>query len=85
MKIMSHVHNGAEAAILRVSVDTLIAEHGKWSVVIAALKAMVRGRRHVQTIRPTDLPPAIRRDIGLPTVVDPPPQMPTVLTVYARF
>lgn len=80
---MSHIQISAEQAILRISVDTLIAEHGKWRVVIAAIKAMVRGRRRVQTIRPIDLPPAIRRDIGLPTVVDP-PRMPTVLSVYSR-
>ncbi|SDG41193.1 hypothetical protein [Pelagibacterium luteolum] len=80
---MSHVNASLEAAILRVSVDTLVAEHGKWRVVMAAIKTMVRGRRQVQTIRPQDLPPSIRRDIGLPTVVDP-PRMPTVMMVYAR-
>jgi hypothetical protein len=80
---MSHIQISTEQAILRVSVDTLIAEHGKWRVVVAAIKAMVRGKRKVQTIRPIDLPPSLRRDIGLPTVVDP-PSMPTVLSVYMR-
>lgn len=80
---MSHIQISTEQAILRISVDTLIAEHGKWRVVVAAIKAMVRGKRKVQTIRPLDLPPSLRRDIGLPTVVDP-PSMPTVLSVYMR-
>jgi hypothetical protein len=80
---MSHVNMQVEGAILRISVDTLMAEHGKWRVIMAAIKAMVRGRRRVQTIRPQDLPNSIRADIGLPTVVDP-PRMPTVMMVYAR-
>ncbi len=80
---MSHIQISNEQAVLRVSVDTLVAEHGKWRVVLAAMKAMVRGRRRVQTIRPIDLPPSLRRDLGLPTVVDP-PSPPTVLTVYMR-
>ncbi len=80
---MSHIQISTEQAILRVSVDTLIAEHGKWRVVVAAIKAMVRGKRRVQTIRPLDLPPSLRRDIGLPTVVDP-PSLPTVMMVYMR-
>lgn len=83
MNTMSHIQISTERAILRVSMDTLIAEHGKWRVVMSAIKAMVRSRRKVQTIRPSDLPPALRRDIGLPTVVDP-PRMPTVMSVYAR-
>ncbi|WP_332718669.1 hypothetical protein [Pelagibacterium mangrovi] len=80
---MSHIQISTEQAILRVSVDTLIAEHGKWRVVVAAIKAMVRGKRRVQTIRPLDLPPSLRRDIGLPTVADP-PSLPTVMMVYMR-
>ncbi|WMT91441.1 hypothetical protein [Pelagibacterium sp. H642] len=80
---MSHIQASNEHAVLRISVDTLIAEHGKWRVVLAAIKAMVRGKRRVQTIRPIDLPNSIRRDIGLPTIVDP-PSMPTVMMVYAR-
>lgn len=56
---------------MRMSLDTLVADHGKWRVVIAALKALVR-RRRVQTIRPQDLPPVLRRDLGLPPVADPP-------------
>ncbi|RDE07993.1 hypothetical protein [Pelagibacterium lacus] len=70
--------------MLRVSVETLIAEHGKWSVVIMALRAMARSKRQVQRVRSSDLPIAIRRDIGLPAIVDP-PSRPMVLTVYSRF
>ena len=80
---MSHLNVNMERAVLRVSLDTLIAEHGKWRVVMTAIKAMVRGRRRVKTIRPQDLPRVLRRDIGMPTVVDP-PSMPTVMSVYSR-
>ncbi|WP_417579967.1 hypothetical protein [Pelagibacterium sp.] len=80
---MSHVNMQAEGAILRVSLDTLVAEHGKWRVVTAAVKAMVRGSNRVQTVHPQDLSNVIRADIGLPLIVDP-PSMPTVMMVYAR-
>lgn len=80
---MSHVNMQVEGAILRISVDTLIAEHGRWRVIMTAIKAMVRVRRRVQTIHPHDLPNSIRADIGLPVIVDP-PRMPTVMSVYAR-
>lgn len=81
--MMTHVNMIPDTAVLRISVDTLIAEHGKWRVVMTAIKAMVRGRRRVQTIRPQDLPARMRADIGLPTVVDP-PSLPTVMWVYFR-
>lgn len=80
---MTHVNSISDTAVLRISVDTLVAEHGKWRVVLAAIRAMVRGRRRVQTVRSQDLPARIRADIGLPTVVDP-PGGPTVMTVYMR-
>lgn len=80
---MSQVNMQVEGAILRISLDTLMAEHGKWRVIMAAIKAMVRSKRRVQRIRPQDLPNSIRKDIGLPTIVDP-PRMPTVMNVYFR-
>ena len=82
---MTHVSVSTNRPILAESLDTLVIEHGKWRVVMAAVKAMVRGKRRVQTIRPLDLPPHLRADIGLPHVVDPPPvPAAVVMLVYAR-
>lgn len=81
---MSHVHMNPDATMLRVSVETLIAQHGKWRVILTAIRPVGRRPRKVQAIRPMDLPPALRRDLGLPITADPPP-VPTALSVYFRL
>lgn len=74
------VDTHGDAAILRVSLDTLVAEHGRWRVVAATLKAMVRGHKRAQAIRGQDLSNWIRADIGLPAAADPPgPAMPVTM------
>lgn len=80
---MSNMTLTADRPVLSVTVDTLVEEHGKWRVVLETIKAMVRSKRRTQTVRAEDLPDWVRRDIGLPTAVDP-PRMPTVMMVYAR-
>lgn len=80
---MSNITLTADRPVLSVTVDALVEEHGKWHVVLETIKAMVRAKKRVQVVHPHDLPNWVRRDIGLPTIVDP-PRMPTVMTVYAR-
>lgn len=80
---MTNITLTTDRPILSVSVDTLVEEHGKWRVVLETLKMMMRSKRRTQKVRVQDLPDWVRRDIGLPTVVDP-PRMPTVMMVYAR-
>ncbi len=70
---MSNIGIHHDSALLRISVDTLIAEHGRWRVALAALVAAIRSRRIRR--RPESaqlLSNRLRADIGLPPVVDPP-------------
>ncbi|WP_108260275.1 hypothetical protein [Mangrovicoccus ximenensis] len=51
-------------APLPVSIDALIAEHGSWRFVFAAIAGLVRAPMIRRDI--ADLPAHLRRDIGLP-------------------
>lgn len=54
---------------LRDGLDTLIAAHGAWRVLAAALKGLVRPRRRAGPPAEDVLSDHLRRDIGLsPTV-----------------
>lgn len=69
---MSNIHAHHDSAILRVSVDTLINEHGRWRVALAALAAAIRARKRRLPQSVARLDNRLRADIGLPPVVDPP-------------
>ncbi|GGA56569.1 hypothetical protein [Pelagibacterium lentulum] len=62
----------SDSAILRVCVDTLVAEHGRWQVFKSAIVALVRSKRRTTVVSSTDLPQWLRHDIGLPPIADPP-------------
>ena len=70
--IMNHVQSRQDSLLLAVCVDTLAQEHGRWRVAWAALVAAVRGKNAAKPQSSLCLPNAIRRDIGLPPIVDPP-------------
>ena len=81
---MSHIHMTPDYAKLRVSVETLVARHGKWRVILTAIWPARHPRaRKPQKIRPIDLPPSLRRDLGLPITADP-PAPPTLWSIYFR-
>jgi hypothetical protein len=68
---MSNIQARHDSALLRVSVDMLIHEHGRVRVALAALAAALRKRRREpQSAQLLDN--RLRADIGLPPIVDPP-------------
>lgn len=69
---MSNIQAHHDSAILRVSVDTLIDQHGRWRVALAALAAAIRARKRRQPQGTQWLDNRLRADIGLPPIVDPP-------------
>ncbi|WP_196259484.1 hypothetical protein [Pelagibacterium limicola] len=80
---MSNIEARHDSALLRVSVDTLIADHGRWRVALAALVAAMqsqprRQRRHYVP----HMSNRLRADIGLPPADDPP--TPIVMMLYHK-
>lgn len=62
----------SDSAILRVCVETLVAEHGRWQVLKSAIVTLVRIKPRATVVSSTDLPQWLRDDIGLPPIADPP-------------
>ncbi|WP_127144809.1 hypothetical protein [Pelagibacterium montanilacus] len=63
---MIFVRSSVDTTILRICIDTLAAEHGRWRVARAVL-VMLLGRPGKQpVVRADTLPDHIKRDIGLP-------------------
>lgn len=63
--------HGEPAAPL-LSIEAVIDRHGAWRVLRAAAAALLRGQPRPRRLDPQALPNALRRDLGLPPVDDPP-------------
>lgn len=70
---MTNIQARHDSALLQVSVDTLIDQHGRWRVALTAIAAACRSknqRRRVQGVHVLDN--HLRADIGLEPLIEPP-------------
>ncbi|MCR8726589.1 hypothetical protein [Frigidibacter sp. ROC022] len=65
---MTHMPTRAGAGHLPINLEQAIAEHGAWKVLVAALRALLRGTGSTRAHDARRLSDHLRRDIGIPRV-----------------
>ncbi|WP_404406033.1 hypothetical protein [Pelagibacterium halotolerans] len=67
---MQNVHLRADAGVPHVSIENLIAQHGAWRVLRAALVALIWSEERKKRRIARHLPNYLRKDVGLPPIED---------------
>ncbi|MCD7059196.1 hypothetical protein [Pelagibacterium xiamenense] len=65
---MQNVHIRADAGVPHISIENLIAEHGPWRVLRAALVALIWSEERKKRRIARHLPDYLRADVGLPPI-----------------